>query len=66
MGRETVLNKAEEIQRSVYFSRDLSEINTDIESYMSVTLEDIIRVANTYLVDNNRTVVIAVPASKEG
>lgn len=66
MGRETVLNKAEEIQRYVYFSRDVSEINTDIESYMSVTLEDIIRVANTYLVENNRTVVIAVPASKEG
>lgn len=66
MGRETVLNKAEEIHRYVYFSRDLSEINTDIENYMSVTLDDIVRVANTYLVEKNRTVVIAVPASKEG
>ncbi len=65
-GRQTVLNKAEEIQRYVYFSSELSEINTDIENYMSVTQEDIIRVANTYLIEKNRTVVIAMPTSKEG
>jgi zinc protease len=65
-GRQTVLNKAEEIQRYVYFSSDLAEINTDIENYMSVTQEDIIRVANTYLIEKNRTVVVAMPTSKEG
>ena len=66
MGRQTVLNKAEEIHRYLYFSRDLSEINTDIENYMSVTQDDILRVANKYFVKNNRTVVIAMPTSKEG
>ncbi|UCG51628.1 MAG: insulinase family protein, partial [Candidatus Latescibacterota bacterium] len=66
MGRQTVLNKAEAIHRYVYFNKDLAEINTDLDNYMAVTQEDIIRVANKYFKKENRTVVIANPASKEG
>jgi len=66
MGRQTVLNKAEAIHNYVYFAKDLAKINTDLDNYMAVTSDDIKRVANEYLVENNRTVVICNPASKEG
>jgi predicted Zn-dependent peptidase len=66
MGRQTVLDKAEAIHQYVYFSQDIAEINTDIEKYMAVTQDDIIRVANRYFTENNRTVVIAQPGSNEG
>jgi predicted Zn-dependent peptidase len=61
-----VLGKAETIHDYVYFDRDLANMNTDVERYMSVTQDDIIRVANKYFVENNRTVVIAQPVPKEG
>jgi len=64
--RATVLGKAETIHDYVYFDRELASMNTDVERYMAVTSEDIIRVANKYFVENNRTVVIAEPASKKG
>jgi predicted Zn-dependent peptidase len=66
MGRQTVLNKAEAIHDYAYFSKDLAEINTDLDDYMAVTSEDIKRVANQYFVEPNRTVVICTPASQEG
>jgi len=62
-GRQTVLNKAESIHHYVFFHDDLSEINTDIDAYMAVTADDIQRVANKYLTEDNRTVVFAVPPS---
>jgi zinc protease len=64
--RETVLGKAEAIHDYLYFDGDLSRINTDIDRYMAVSKEDIIRVANTYFTEANRTVVTAKPVSKEG
>jgi predicted Zn-dependent peptidase len=64
--RQTVLGKAEEIHDYVYFSEDLARINADIDHYMAVTNDDIMRVAKTYFTENNRTVVIAQPGSKNG
>jgi zinc protease len=64
--RETVLGKAEAIHDYLYFDGDLSRINTDIDRYMAVSKDDIIRVANAYFTEANRTVVIAKPVSKEG
>lgn len=64
--RQTVLEKAEAIHDYLYFGGDLAGINTDIDRYMAVTQDDIIRVANQYFTENNRTVVIAQPAPKEG
>ena len=64
--RQTVLGKAETIHDYLYHGGDLSKINTDIDRYMAVSNEDIMRVAKTYFVENNRTVVIAQPVKKEG
>jgi predicted Zn-dependent peptidase len=66
MDRQTVLSKAEAIHDYVYFNQDVAEINTDIDAYMAVTQDDIIRVATQYFTENNRTVVIAQPVSDEG
>jgi zinc protease len=64
--RQTVLDKAEAIHDYLYFAGDISQMNTDIENYMAVSQEDIMRVANEYFTEKNRTVVIANPAPKEG
>ncbi|NIM19204.1 MAG: insulinase family protein [Candidatus Latescibacteria bacterium] len=64
-GRQTVLNKAEALQHYAYFHDSLEEVNTDLDRYMAVTKEDILRVAKKYFVDHNRTVVIANPVPKE-
>ena len=59
------MQKAEALQHYAYYHDDLEEINSDIDLYMAVTMEDIMRVAAKYFVKNNRTVVIANPATKE-
>jgi zinc protease len=43
------------------FHGDAGLINTEIERYMSVTRDDILRVANTYLRDDNRVVLHYLP-----
>jgi predicted Zn-dependent peptidase len=65
LSRETVMNKAEAIQHYAYYHDSLKEINKDIDKYMAVTVEDIMRVAKKYFIKQNRTVVIANPAGKE-
>lgn len=61
--RQTVMSKAEELQHYVRFHHDIEEVNTDLDEFMAVTAADIQRVANKYLRDDNRTVVIAMPPS---
>ena len=61
--RQTVLNKAEALQHYNYFSSSLDDINTELDNFMAVTMEDIIRVAKKYFIEQNRTVVIANPTS---
>ncbi len=60
MGRLRVASKAGLLQR-YRRSGDLSEVNRALDRYMAVSVDDIIRVARTYLTPENRTVVIAVP-----
>ena len=62
-GRETVMSKAESIHHYVLFHDDIAEINTDLDQYMVVTVDDILRVAKKYLTEDNRTVVTAMPPS---
>jgi len=62
MGRETAMDKAEVIQHYAFYHGDLSSMNTELEDYMAVTKEDIIRIAKKYFAESNRTVVIANPA----
>ena len=59
--RQTCMNKAEEIHHYIWFHDDLAEINTDIDAFMKVTVDDIKRVANQYLRTDNRTMVVAAP-----
>src|SRR6185436_20160321 len=50
-------------QYAVYYN-DPSLINTRLDKVAAVTKEDVQRVANKYLVDTNRTVVITMPQAK--
>ena len=59
--RETVMNKAEELHHYIWYHNDLSVINTELDTYMKVTADDIKRVANQYLRTDNRTLVVAAP-----
>jgi predicted Zn-dependent peptidase len=59
--RETVMNKAEEIHHYIWYHNDLAVINTELDTYMKVTADDIKRVANQYLRSDNRTLIVAAP-----
>lgn len=61
MSRQRAASKASMLQ-SYRRQGDISEINRAVDEYMAVTVDDIRRVAETYLTPANRTVVIAVPA----
>ncbi|HEY0670875.1 MAG TPA: pitrilysin family protein [Longimicrobiales bacterium] len=65
MSRQMVLSKAEAIQHARFMHGDINSVNTDLDNYNAVTLEDVKRVANKYLVTPNRTVVTVVPAAKK-
>lgn len=64
-GRTSVRSKATQLARYhlMYGNTDL--INTEIERYQDVTREDIKRVANEYLVPENRTVLYYLPKSDQ-
>lgn len=64
MSRQTVFSKAMDLQSSRLYGGDIAGINTDLARFDQVTVEDIRRVARTYLVPSNRTTVIAVPAGQ--
>jgi len=51
-------------QYAVYYN-DPSLINTRLDKVAAVTKEDVQRVANKYLLDTNRTVVITMPQAKQ-
>jgi predicted Zn-dependent peptidase len=63
MSRQTVFSKANELQQYRYYYGDVSKINSNLDRYMDVSVEDIRRVARKYLAPANRTVVIVVPAA---
>ncbi|HKC40196.1 MAG TPA: insulinase family protein, partial [Gemmatimonadales bacterium] len=68
--RETTLGKAEELHHYLTFHSSIDEINTDLDRLLAVTIDDVKRVANTYLAPGNLTLVIvragAAPASGGG
>jgi zinc protease len=59
--RETVMGKAESIHHYIWLHHDLSTINSDLDRYLAVTVQDIQRVAKQYLRSDNRTMVTAAP-----
>jgi zinc protease len=56
--RETVMNKAEEVQHYAMFHARLEDINTDLDRYLAVTADDVQRAARTYLDPANVVTVI--------
>ena len=63
---QSSLGRANTIGQYAVYYNDPNLINTRIDKVMAVTKEDVMRVANKYLVPTNRTVVITVPKAGGG
>lgn len=63
---EGTLGRAEDLGENAVFYNDPNVINTADEKLLSVTKEQIQKVARTYLVDTNRTVITTIPKPREG
>lgn len=64
--RATVQSKASSLQSYALLYGDPGRINDELERYQAVSVDDIVRVARTYLVPTNRTVVVATPSRPAG
>ncbi len=63
-GRQTTFQVAEQIQHFVHFHESLEDVHDDLDKYLSVTREDVLRAARKYLVkENSYTFVLAPPSS---
>ena len=60
---QTAFGKAEALQSGNFFVGEPAAVENDLEQNAAVTVEDIRRVANEYLVPNNRAVTIVQPAT---
>ncbi|HKE56577.1 MAG TPA: pitrilysin family protein [Pyrinomonadaceae bacterium] len=63
-GMQSSLSRAVTLGQYTTYYNDPSLINTRLDKVAAVTKEDVQRVANKYLVDTNRTVVITMPKAK--
>ena len=63
-GLSSSIVRAVSIGEYAVFYNDPNLINTRLDKVAAVTKEDVQRVANKYLVDTNRTVVITMPQAK--
>ena len=63
---EGTLNRAESLGENAIFYNDPNVINTGNDKLMSVTKEQIQKVARTYLTEANRTVITTVPKPRAG
>lgn len=63
-GNSKMVGIAENLANYHMYFGDANLINTEIEKYLSVTAEDIKRVANTYFNDNNRVVLYYLPKAQ--
>ncbi len=61
---QSSLSRAVTLGQYTTYYNDPSLINTRLDKVAAVTKEDVQRVANKYLVDTNRTVVITMPKAK--
>jgi len=61
----TIASRARSLATYHTFYRDTNRINTELENYLKVTREDIMRVAREYLVDERRVVLNYLPLEQE-
>ena len=64
--RETTFGKAEELHHYLTFHSSIDEINTDLDKLLAVTSDDVKRVAATYLVPANLTLLVVRPGAASG
>jgi predicted Zn-dependent peptidase len=64
MQRQQVLSKAELLQTARFMYGNIDAVNSNLDKYNAVTVDDIKRVAQKYLTTANRSVVTVVPAQK--
>jgi zinc protease len=62
-GRQSSMGRAEALQWHNHFLGDPGAIRTEMERYMAVSRDDIRRVAGRYLTEQNRAVIVAMPAT---
>ena len=62
-GRQTTYQVAERVQHFVHYHRSLDDMHTDLERYLSVTRDDILRAAGKYLARENSYTFLLVPPS---
>ncbi len=63
-GLQSSLSQALNIGQYTVYYNEPSLVNTRLDKVAAVTKEDVQRVANKYLADTNRTVVITMPKAK--
>jgi predicted Zn-dependent peptidase len=63
-GLQSSLSRAINIGQYTVYYNEPSLVNTRLEKVAAVTKEDVQRVANKYLLDTNRTVVVTMPKAK--
>lgn len=62
IGRNTTIaSRATSLANYHTFYKDAGKINTELDNYMAVTREDILRVAQNYLREDNRVVLYYLP-----
>ena len=64
-GNARIASRAQNLARDYTFFSDASLINSELDKYMSVTREDIKRVANKYFNADNRVVLYYLPKSQK-
>jgi predicted Zn-dependent peptidase len=62
--RQTAYGISEALQHNRRFHGSPEAINTDLQQYMAVTVDDIRAAARKYLVPANRTVITVVPPTQ--
>ncbi|HLM67709.1 MAG TPA: pitrilysin family protein [Longimicrobium sp.] len=60
-GMQTAMGRAETLQEYTLYHGDPARVRTALDGYMSVTREDVLRVARQYLRPDNRAVVVTIP-----
>jgi predicted Zn-dependent peptidase len=63
-GLQSSLNRAVTMGQYTVYYNEPNLINMRLDKVAAVTKEDVQRVANKYLIDTNRTVVITMPQAK--
>jgi zinc protease len=60
LGLQTTHAVAQRVQHYVHYHESLDEMHTDLDEYMSITTDDVLRAAQTYLIPENSLTITVV------